>query len=72
MAIYLRTKSIYYSMLIHFINNAFIVIYTYYMGAGDGVYILSPLTVTVALLLAIVSCAIIYDLIKELPNEQKK
>jgi membrane protease YdiL (CAAX protease family) len=70
--IYIKTDNIYYTMLIHFINNAFIIIYTYYTGVGDLQYPVNLRTCTVAVLLAIIACCILRNLIKELPNEQKK
>jgi membrane protease YdiL (CAAX protease family) len=70
--IYIKTNNIYYTMLIHFINNAFIIIYTYYTGTGASAYPVNFGTVNIAVLLAVIACAIIYSLIKELPNEQKK
>ena len=72
-AIYLRTKNIGWTIFIHFINNAFIVIYTGYSGVDTET--VTPVnfgTVALSLGLAAAACAIIYNLIKELPNEQKK
>lgn len=70
--IYLKTGNIFYTIFIHFINNAFIVIYTYYNGAGGDAARVDFGTAALALALAAAAMGIIYNLIKELPNEQKK
>jgi membrane protease YdiL (CAAX protease family) len=71
--IYIKTNNIFYTMGIHFINNAFIIIYTYYMGSGDGGGLgLTFWNVTAAVVLALAAIAIIYDLIKELPHGKRK
>jgi membrane protease YdiL (CAAX protease family) len=70
--IYIKTNNICYTMLIHFINNAFIVIYTYYTGAGSAAFPINFGSCAIAVGLAAIACVILYSLIKELPNEQKK
>jgi membrane protease YdiL (CAAX protease family) len=71
--IYIKTNNIFYTMFIHFINNAFVVIYTYYNGLGaENGYSINFTTVSVAVCLAVAACGILYSLIKELPNGQKK
>lgn len=71
--IYLKTKNILYTIFIHFINNAFIVIYTYYGDAGGNGEIAVNFGIAVlGAALAAAAVCMIYNLIKELPNEQKK
>jgi membrane protease YdiL (CAAX protease family) len=71
--IYMKTGNVGYTMLIHFINNAFVIIYTYYnssvegatryIGWGQGL---------IAVGLAILALGILYNLIKEFPNGKEK
>jgi membrane protease YdiL (CAAX protease family) len=71
--IYLKTKNIGYTILIHFINNAFVIVYTYYNGAGeDANYPVNYGTVITAVGLAFLAVCVLYNLIRELPNGKEK
>jgi membrane protease YdiL (CAAX protease family) len=70
--IYLKTKNIGYTMLIHFINNAFVIVYTYYNGEGGDSYPVNFGTVITAVGLAFAAVCVLYNLIKELPNGKEK
>ncbi len=63
--IFIKTNNIFWSMLIHFINNAFIITYTYIAGVGSDVFELTGVNVTLAIVLAIVSVYIVSLLIRK-------
>ena len=70
--IFLKTHHIGWTMMIHFINNAFIITYTYFAGNGSGVFDLSAGNVILSLLLAAVTTITVFFLIKKgIPNYEK-
>ena len=70
--IYLKTKQIGWTMFIHFINNAFIVTYTYFAGTGSDAFALSAWNVILSVSLAIVTTVAVYFLIKKgIPRHEK-
>lgn len=71
--IFLKTNNIGWTMLIHFINNAFVVTYTYIADAGSAVFQLTALNITLALALAVVSTVAVTFLIKKgIPYAERK
>ena len=76
--IYLKTDNILWTMLIHFINNAFILTYTYLVGVSAEPFVLSFGSIALTIVLAVVSVFAVHFLIKigfrakELPNEQRQ
>jgi membrane protease YdiL (CAAX protease family) len=68
--IYIKTDSIFYTMFIHFINNAFIITYTYF-NSGGGVFVLSFGSAALSVGLAVIAAAAVYFLIKGLPNGRR-
>lgn len=70
--IYIKTNQIGWTMLIHFINNAFIVTYTYFTGTGYAGFNLQVGQIILALFLAVVTTVTVYVLIKKgIPNYEK-
>ena len=70
--IFLKTHHIGSTMLIHFINNAFIVTYTYFAGEGDGVFSLHAGNIVLAIGLALVTTVTVFFLIKKgIPKYEK-
>lgn len=63
--IFLRTNNILWTMLIHFINNAFIVTYTYFAGSSDAVMALSAGNIILSVVLAAASTVAVTLLIKK-------
>ena len=70
--IYLRTDNILWVLLIHFINNAFIVTYTYLTGPATGTFSLTFGSITLAIAVAVVANVAVWFLIKGLPNAKKR
>ena len=71
--IFLKTNNLGWTILIHFINNAFVVTYTYIAGAGSAVFQLTALNITLALALAVVSTVAVTFLIKKgIPHAERK
>lgn len=70
--IFLKTHNIAWTMLIHFINNAFIITYTYFAGTGSDVFNLNALTIILSLGLAIATTVAVFYLIKKgIPKYEK-
>ena len=69
--IYLKTRNIWWTTLIHFINNAFIVTYLYITGVQDEIFVLSFGNIALAVGLVAVSITAVAFLIKGLPNGKK-
>ena len=70
--IYLKTHQIGWTMMMHVINNAFIVTYTYLTGNSNSVFNLNALNVVLALgSAAIATVAVIYLIKKGIPNYEK-
>lgn len=63
--IFLKTKQIGWTILIHAINNTFIVTYTYFAGEGSGVFNLSTGNICWSISLAIVTTLAVVFLIKK-------
>ena len=63
--IFLKTNNLLWTILIHFINNAFIVTYTYFAGSGDAVFALSAGNIVLAIGSALVATAAVTLLIKK-------
>ena len=70
--IFMKTHQIGWTMLIHFINNAFIVTYTYFAGDDNNVFNLNAGSVILALSLAVVTTIAVFFLIKKgIPKYEK-
>ncbi|MBO4823343.1 MAG: CPBP family intramembrane metalloprotease [Clostridia bacterium] len=70
--IFMKTHHIGWTMLIHFINNAFIVTYTYFAGSGNDVFTLSAGKIILSVSLAVVTSVAVFFLIKKgIPNYEK-
>lgn len=70
--IFLKTRQLWWTMLIHFINNAFIITYTYFVKPGNNVFDLNVGNVILALGLAAVTTAATVMLIKKgIPYAQR-
>ena len=70
--IFIKTRQIGWTMLIHVINNAIIVTYTYFVGEGDSVFTLSAGTVILSIGLAVATTVAVFWLIKKgIPNYEK-
>ena len=70
--ILIKTRQIGWTMLIHFINNAFIVTYTYFVNAGNDVFNLSAWNIILSVALASITTAIVFFLIKKgIPKYEK-
>ena len=70
--IFLKTHQIGWTMLIHFINNAFILTYTYFAGSGNGVFALNAWNIILSVGLAVVTTVAVTFLIKKgIPNYEK-
>ncbi|MCM1403985.1 MAG: CPBP family intramembrane metalloprotease [Prevotella sp.] len=70
--IFLKTHQIGWTMLIHFINNAFIVTYTYFVGSGSDVLDLNAWNVILSVGLAVVTTVAVTFLIKKgIPHYEK-
>ena len=68
----MKTKQIGWTILIHFINNAFVITYTYLTGTGNTVFELSVLNIVLSVGLAIVTTVAIIFLIKKgIPQYEK-
>lgn len=72
--IFIKTNNLGWTMLIHFINNAFVVTYTYITAdTGDAVFPLTPLNITLALVLAVISTVAVTFLIKKgIPHAKRQ
>ena len=70
--IYMKTNQIGWTMLIHFINNAFIVTYTYFTGTGSAVFNVNGWSVVLSFSLAIATTLFVIFLIKKgIPKYEK-
>ncbi len=70
--IFMKTRQIGWTVLIHFINNAFIITYTYITGAGDSIFALSALNITLSIsLAAVTTVAVIFLIKKGIPKYEK-
>ncbi len=70
--IFIKTHQIGWTVLIHFINNAFIITYTYLTGAGNSVFALSALNIILSISLAAVTTVAVILLIKKgIPKYEK-
>lgn len=70
--IFIKTHQVAWTMLIHFINNAWIVSYTYLAGNGNDVFILSAGNTILSISLAVVTTVAMFFLIKKgIPNYEK-
>lgn len=63
--IFLKTNNLVWTILIHFINNAFIVTYTYFAGSGDAVFALTAGNIVLAIGTALFATAAVTLLIKK-------
>ena len=64
--IFLKTNNLLWTILIHFINNAFVVTYTYFTASsGDAVFALSAGNIVIAIASALVATAVVTLLIKK-------
>ena len=70
--IFLKTQNVSWTMLIHLINNIFVVTYTYLTDTGDGVFNLTAWNIVLSVGLAIVTTVTVFFLIKKgIPNYEK-
>lgn len=70
--IYMKTHQIGWTVLIHFINNAFIITYTYLTGTGNEVFNVNPWSVILSLGLAVATTVVVALLIKKgIPEYEK-
>lgn len=70
--IFVKTQQIGWTMLVHFINNAFILTYTYFAGTGNDVFDLNAWNVILSVGLAVVTTVAVTFLIKKgIPNYEK-
>lgn len=70
--IFIKTKQIGWTMMIHGINNTFILTYTYLAGAGSDVFDLSTWNIILSVVLAIITTVSVIFLIKKgIPNYEK-
>ncbi len=70
--IFMKTHQIGWTMLIHFINNGFILTYTYFAGTGNDVFDLNAWNVVLSMGLAVVTTVAVTLLIKKgIPNYEK-
>lgn len=67
--VFMKTGNLLYSMVAHFINNFFIITYTFIAGSDDMSYTWSGYTIITAILLIGVGALIIHSLIKSLKKE---
>ena len=68
--IYLKTRNLGYAILAHFINNFFIVTYTFIAGSDYMPFSWNAYTIVTAILLAILGSAVIMGLIRLLKKEK--
>ncbi len=70
--IFLKTRHIGWTILIHFINNVFIITYTYFAGTGSGEFALNVGNIVLSISLAIITTVVVFWLIKKgIPNYEK-
>ena len=70
--IFLKTHQIGWTMLIHMINNTFIITYTYLVGTGSDVFNLSAWNIVLSVGLAVVTTVTVFFLIKKgIPKYEK-
>lgn len=70
--IFLKTNNLLWTILIHFINNAFVVTYTYFAGSGDAVFALTAGNIALAIGSAVVATGAVILLIKKgIPHATK-
>lgn len=70
--IFLKTNQIGWTILIHVINNASILTYTYFAGADNGVFVLNAGNIILSLVLAVATTVAVFFLIqKGIPNYEK-
>ena len=70
--IFLKTHHIGWTILIHFINNAFIVTYTYFAGTSSDGFTLNVGNISLSVSLAIMTTVVVFWLIKKgIPNYEK-
>jgi len=67
--VYLRTGNIMHAILLHFVNNFFIITYTFIAGNDYMSYTWNALTIVTAILLAIIGTFAIIGLVKSLKKE---
>ena len=70
--IYMKTRQIGWTVLIHFINNAFVITYTYLTGTGNEVFNLNAWSIILSLSLAVITTVAVVFLIKKgIPEYEK-
>ena len=70
--IFVKTEQIGWTVLIHFINNAFVVTYTYLAGTGNEVFDVNAGSIILAVGLAVVTTiAVIFLIKKGIPKYEK-
>lgn len=70
--IFIKTHQLGWTMLIHFINNAFVLTYTYLTGTGDDVFNLNAGNIILSVGLAVVTTVAVTFLIqKGIPKYEK-
>ena len=70
--IFIKTKNIGWTMLIHVINNTYIITYTYLAGTGNDVFDLTAWNIILSVGLAIITTVAVFFLIKKgIPNYEE-
>jgi len=70
--IFIKTNQIGWTILIHFINNTFIITYTYLTGTGNDVFNLTAWNIVLSVGLAVVTTVAVFFLVKKgIPNYEK-
>ena len=70
--IFIKTKNIGWTMLIHVINNTYIITYTYLAGTGNDVFDLTAWNIILSVGLAIITTVAVFFLIKKgIPNHEE-
>ena len=70
--IFIKTKNIGWTMLIHVINNTYIITYTYLAGTGNDAFDLTAWNIILSVGLAIITTVAVFFLIKKgIPNHEE-
>ena len=70
--IFIKTKNIGWTMLIHVINNTYIITYTYLAGTGNDAFDLTAWNIILSVCLAIITTVAVFFLIKKgIPNHEE-
>ena len=67
--VYMRTGNLIHAIILHFVNNFFIITYTFIAGSDQMLYCWDAMTIVTAILLAVVGTATIISLVVGLKKE---